>query len=209
MLPRQQGTADTMAQSSFVHIRAPLSWTFHEYGQHEVPKDKTASNTAYGYRTVKVIRSSEAQCSVPLRKHHTRMGINKEIIFLYSLSSLQTPCCSLMKDDRVHFMCVHCLNYLNGPFKNSSWVGVSDLICRVLSQEFLIEDHKGFGQCSFDSVEHRTREILKGWTGFWLKTKVVNKAYVSKFIAQMSSFCPYKTGARLRAFGPKWSNANH
>lgn len=70
--------------------------------------------------------------------------------------------------------------------------GVSDLICRVLSQEFLIEDHKGFGQCSFDSVEHRTREILKGWTGFWLKTKVVNKAYVSKFIAQMSSFCPYK-----------------
>ena len=47
--------------------------------------------------------------------------------------------------------------------------GVSGLICRVISQEFLIKDHKGFGQCSFDSVEHRARKSLKGLDWFLVK----------------------------------------
>ena len=37
--------------------------------------------------------------------------------------------------------------------------GVSDLICRNISQEFLIKDHKGFGQCPLDYVEHRARKF--------------------------------------------------
>lgn len=42
----------------------------------------------------------------------------------------------------------------------------SDLICRVVSQGFLVKDHEGFGQCPSEYVEHTARNSLKALAWF-------------------------------------------